>query len=200
MLHATRDVPRGVRTITDPVTGRAFPVPAGGADDDPEPVEVPEEDPAPEDDPEPFDEERARAKIAKANSEAANLRRRLKEAEAKAAKLDELEDANKSDIERANERLTAAEQRALEAEQRAWRLEVAAEKGLTPAQARRLVGTSKEELEQDADDLLATFDLSREDDGRTRPKERLKPGASRAEEPEADPDEIADRILSRNRI
>jgi len=37
---------------------------------------------------EPFDVERAKAKIAKANSEAASLRKRLKELEARAAKAD----------------------------------------------------------------------------------------------------------------
>ena len=37
------------------------------------------------------------------------------------------------------------------------RLEIAAEKGLTPAQARRLVGNTREELEADADELLEAF-------------------------------------------
>lgn len=37
------------------------------------------------------------------------------------------------------------------------RLEVAAAKGLTPAQAKRLVGTTKEELEADADEILEAF-------------------------------------------
>lgn len=37
------------------------------------------------------------------------------------------------------------------------RLEVAAAKGLTPAQAKRLQGSTREELETDADDLLETF-------------------------------------------
>ncbi|AXH89415.1 hypothetical protein [Micromonospora aurantiaca] len=55
------------------------------------------------------------------------------------------------------EKRAAAEQRAEQAELRALRLEVAAEKGLTPAQAKRLVGATREELEADADDILATF-------------------------------------------
>jgi hypothetical protein len=38
-----------------------------------------------------------------------------------------------------------------------WRAEVAADKKLTAAQARRLTGTTKEELESDADDLLEAF-------------------------------------------
>lgn len=59
--------------------------------------------PRPEDDG-PFDEARARAKIAKSNSEAANLRKRLKDLEPLAKKAQELEDANKSDSQRLTER------------------------------------------------------------------------------------------------
>jgi hypothetical protein len=44
-----------------------------------------------------------------------------------------------------------------QAQLRALRLEVAAAKGLTPKQAARLQGSTREELEADADDLLATF-------------------------------------------
>lgn len=44
-----------------------------------------------------------------------------------------------------------------QAQLRAMRLEVAAAKGLTPKQAARLQGSTREELEADADDLLATF-------------------------------------------
>ncbi|MEU8186021.1 hypothetical protein [Micromonospora carbonacea] len=85
--------------------------------------------------------------LSKANKEAETLRLRLKE----------YEDRDKSEAEKTAERLTAAEQRAEQAELRALRLEVAAEKGLTPAQAKRLVGASREELEADADDILTTF-------------------------------------------
>lgn len=74
-----------------------------------------------------------------------------------AERLKEIEDAQKSAEERAAEALTAAEKRAQEAEGRALRLEIASEKGLTPAQAKRLVGASREELEADADDLLENF-------------------------------------------
>lgn len=75
----------------------------------------------------------------------------------KAAAFDELETAKQTDQERATAALTAAEQRATEAEAKALRLEVAAEKGLTTAQAKRLVGTTRDELEADADELLETF-------------------------------------------
>ncbi len=62
-------------------------------------------------------------------------------------------DADKSEAEKR----TAAEQRAVAAELRATRLEVAHEKGLTPAQAKRLVGDTKEAIEADADEILRDF-------------------------------------------
>lgn len=73
---------------------------------------------------------------------------------AKAAKFDEIDAQNKSEAEKASERITAAETRATSAERRADRLEVALDKGLTPSQAKRLVGETREELEADADQLL----------------------------------------------
>ncbi|MEU8371209.1 hypothetical protein [Micromonospora tulbaghiae] len=73
------------------------------------------------------------------------------------ARLKDYEDRDKSEAEKTAERLADAEKRASAAEQRALRLEVAAAKGLTPGQAKRLVGATREELEADADDILATF-------------------------------------------
>lgn len=64
---------------------------------------------------EPFDRKRAEAKIAKANSEAKNLRERLKALEPLAKKAQELEDAQKSESERLNEQLTSAQERASKA-------------------------------------------------------------------------------------
>ena len=81
---------------------------------------------------------------AKANAEAAT-------------RLKEFEDRDKTEAQKLVERAEAAERRAAEIESRALRLEVAAEKGLTPAQAKRLVGQTREELEADADELLETF-------------------------------------------
>jgi len=63
------------------------------------------------------------------------------------------EEADKTEAEKR----AAAEQRAVDAELRALRLEVASEKGLTAAQARRLQGATRDELLADADDLLANF-------------------------------------------
>lgn len=111
------------------------------------------------------------------------LEARLKELEPLAAKAKKLEDASKSEAEKLNEKLTAAEKRAADAEQKALRMEVATAKGLTQAQAKRLVGATKEELEADADELLASFggtgagdgDGKGKGKGRT-PVERLRPG------------------------
>ena len=103
---------------------------------------------------------------------------------AKAAKFDELEAASKSDVEKAAQRAADAEKKAQEAEARALRLEVASAKGLTPAQAKRLTGATREELEADADELLDTFKPSEETPPApkpgTRPTEDLKPGAAPA--------------------
>lgn len=75
----------------------------------------------------------------------------------KAKAFDDLENQAKSEQQRAAEALTNAEKRAAEAEATALRFQVAAEKGLTPAQAKRLVGSTREELEADAAELAETF-------------------------------------------
>lgn len=73
---------------------------------------------------------------------------------AKAAKFDEIDAQSKSEIEKATERAAAVERERDEATARLNRLEVALEKGLSPSQAKRLVGGTREELEADADELL----------------------------------------------
>lgn len=126
---------------------------------------------------EPFDEARARTKIEKANREAAALRARLKEAEPLLAKARELEEAQKTAEQRATEALTAAERRAVEAESKLMRAEVAAEKGLTAAQAKRLVGSTREELLADADEFLALMPAAPAATTSRTPVEALRPGA-----------------------
>lgn len=107
---------------------------------------------------------------------------------AAARRVEELENEGKSEAEKLSDRASAAEERANAAEQRALRLEVAAAKGLSPAQAKRLVGTSREELEADADELLETFGTSAKPDkagsngAKHRPRENLRPGASSEED------------------
>ncbi|GAA4391849.1 hypothetical protein [Tsukamurella soli] len=88
----------------------------------------------------------------------------LEELKAKAQKADEAEAAKLSEIEKANRRAELAEKRALEvenskqtSEHEILRLTTALNKGLNAKQAKRLTGSTPEELEADADDLLEMF-------------------------------------------
>jgi hypothetical protein len=84
-------------------------------------------------------------------------REKAKNLEKELAKFRKAE-ADRADADKTEaEKRAAAEQRATDAEARAMRLEVASEKGLTAAQAKRLIGSTREELEADADELLTTF-------------------------------------------
>lgn len=107
------------------------------------------------------------------------------------------EDASKSDQEKLQERATGAETDAKQAKADAARLRVALRKGLTETQAKRLVGETEEELEQDADDLLESFRDAEGEQGSTprRPRERLRPGAAPGADPEPnDPAELAKSV------
>jgi hypothetical protein len=104
----------------------------------------------------------ARKHEARANSapDAAELERlRAAEAELNTRRAAELSETERLQAER-DAALAAAESARAEAAQAtatALRLEVATAKGLTPKQAGRLQGATREELEADADDLLTTF-------------------------------------------
>ena len=98
-------------------------------------------------------------------AERRNARAAARERDALAAKLKEFEDRDKSEADKAVERAAAAEKRVAELEAQATRLEVAFENGLTPAQAKRLVGSTREELEADAKELLATFKPAADESG-----------------------------------
>ena len=73
------------------------------------------------------------------------------ELKAKAEKLAEFEESQKTEAQKAQERLEAAEKRAAELELKAARAEVAAAKGV-PAEL--LTGSTQEELEASADALI----------------------------------------------
>lgn len=115
----------------------------------------------------------------------------------KAKKLDELDEADKTESQKAADRAAEAEKRAAEAEARALRAEVAYSKGLTPAQAKRLVGSTQDELEADADEFLESIKPS-DDNGKTpggKPKEALRGGGDPTEDPEEmDPRKLADMV------
>jgi predicted nuclease with TOPRIM domain len=74
----------------------------------------------------PFDRKQAEAKIRKANSEAANLRKRLKELEPKAAELQRIKDSEKTESERLNDQLTRAQEQITKTRQRLVRTQVQA--------------------------------------------------------------------------
>jgi hypothetical protein len=143
-----------------------------------------------------FDKDRAMETIKKQRKAEQAANKRAAEAE---RKLKEMEDERKSDEEKREEAKATAEREAGEAKAEALRLRVALRKGLTDTQAKRLVGNTEEELEEDADELLASFkpEGEGEDEGKgpRRPTERLRPGAAPgAEAEELDPDKLAEAI------
>lgn len=85
---------------------------------------------------------RENEKRAKANADAAR-------------KLAEIEDRDKSELQKANERAEAAEQAAAAAALSALRAQVALDKQLPAKLAARLQGSTAEELAADAEELLA---------------------------------------------
>lgn len=94
----------------------------------------------------------------------------------KASKLDELEEKNKTELQRiAEERDAAVKERdGLKVAQ--LKIDVGVEKGLTPAQAKRLVGSTKEELEADAEAFLSDIG-SRAAGGPRRDPKKLQSGS-----------------------
>ncbi|MER6485751.1 hypothetical protein ABT264_19610 [Streptomyces virginiae] len=104
----------------------------------------------------------ARKHEARANAapDSAELERlRAADAELTTRKTAELSETERLQKERDDALAEAAAERARTeaATASALRLQVAADKGLTPAQATRLQGATKEELEADADELLSAF-------------------------------------------
>lgn len=120
-----------------------------------------------------------RARLSKANREAAKQRLRLKE----------LEDRDKTELQKLTDERDELRKEALAG----LRWKVALEKGLTVTQAKRLVGDTYDELIADADELVTdlgvkpagdeTDETSTESDDGTspspasRPREDLKPGS-----------------------
>ncbi len=117
----------------------------------------------------------------------------------------EPEPAKAEDEALAKERaeLAEARKRADEAEAKALRLEIAAEKQLPSGLAELLTGTTREDLERQANALrkhLGPIEPERPTRGRM-PTARLRPGAlpEGADEPDADPSAIAEAIYRRQR-
>jgi hypothetical protein len=87
-------------------------------------------------------------------AEARKWEQRAKENKTAAERLAELEESQKTESQKLAERAEAAERELEQTRTTALRAEIALDKGLTQSQAKRLVGSTREELEADADELL----------------------------------------------
>lgn len=83
------------------------------------------------------------------------------------------------------DRVAEIERNAAASEARALRAEVANAKGLTPSQAKRLVGSTREELEADADELLKDIG-DRKTQGNRAPREGANPPSGGGSDPMRD--------------
>lgn len=98
-----------------------------------------------------------KAEARKWEQRAKEHKKALDDAAPKVAQFDALTEASKSELERVQQQATEFQTQATEAERRALIAEVALEKGLPAALARRLQGSTRDELEADATELLAQF-------------------------------------------
>lgn len=143
-----------------------------------------------------------------------DLKAQVQELKAAAAEKSKEADEKKTESEKLAEQLQSlqsqveTEKKAREkAELESLRAQVAQAKGLKPALAGRLSGTTKEELEEDADSILEVIGGKEENEppkgeglNGGRPREKLTPGASNEGDEAPDYDAIAQRIAEKNRI
>jgi len=177
-------------------------VPASGATPTPEPTPDPEPaSPAGGETPD------WQAEAEKWKGFARQHEKRAKENAEAAKRLADLEEAGKTEAQKLTDRATAAEQKAAAATATATRLEVALEKapeGMPIATirklAKRLAGTTREELEADADELFAEFGTGATPPPGKTPTPALSGGGKPNAEPDIDPEKIAESIYSRGRI
>ena len=85
------------------------------------------------------------------------LKKANKEAETTRLKLKEIEDRDKSETEKLAERARELEGNLTSAQATALRYEIALDKGIPKSIASRLQGSTREEMEKDADELLKTI-------------------------------------------
>lgn len=133
----------------------------------------------------------AKSALVKERARAAKAEQEAKAARDELARLKGDMAAGKTDAERTAQMLAELRERADASDMRALRAEVAQSKGLTAAQAKRLMGKTVEELEADADELLAAFRPTEGEGGAAadgagavkpvgaaRPRENLRPGTA----------------------
>lgn len=128
--------------------------------------------------------EAARTEIEKLRRESAAWRTKVRDLEPLAKRAAELDEATKSEVQKALDRATEAERVAQVAQLDAARLRAAQANGLTEVQANRLAGTTPEELEADAKAFAAELGIA--NNGGRKPAD-LKQGA-RGAATAADPD------------
>ncbi len=125
-------------------------------------------------------------------------RKARREAEQRATeaerRLTAIEDKDKTEVQRLTDEVARLTKDLTTATSSSTRMKVALEKGLTPTQAKRLVGDTEDELAADADELLADFGATKPPAGETggskppappggKPQERLKPGGTEPDLP-----------------
>jgi hypothetical protein len=98
------------------------------------------------------------AYVKKLRAEAAKYRTEAKELAGKAQKFDEITESQKSELQKAQEAAQRAEQELEQARTEMLRTKVAAAKGLPASIADRLRGSTAEEMEADADAMLAEIE------------------------------------------
>ena len=170
-------------------------------DDEKDPKPNPNEDPNPNPDPDKGDETDWKAEAEKWKGLSRKHEATAKQNADAATKLKDLEDSQKSELQKLTESKEATDKELADLRMELLRTQVGVDKGLTPAQSRRLVGTTKEELEADADELLDTFQPRDDNDADKasprRPQERLRPGASPTREPQPTPKDSVDKVMAR---
>lgn len=108
------------------------------------------------------------------------VRERVKREREKFADYDDLK-TKAEGAKTLEDRVAEIERQAKESETRALRAEVANTKGLTPTQAKRLVGATRDELEADADELLKDIGAQQKQ-GNHVPREGKNPKAGGTDE------------------
>src|ERR1044072_9472098 len=104
--------------------------------------------------------------VKRLRAEAAAYRTRAQEA---TDKVRTSEDRDKTEQQRLEERATTAESRASAAETKLMRFEIALDKGIPSRLINRLQGSTRAEVEQDADNLMQEFGLGEGGQAPARP-------------------------------
>ena len=154
------------------------------------------------DDPNPNDDESTDAQLGDPGKKALDSERKARrDAERKLnealTRLKDLEDRDKSEVDKLRDELDAAKKSLVETALSRDRLQVAIDKGLSTAQAKRLVGSTLEELEADAAEILEAFPAKggATPPPSTRPVPSLSGGTDPTDEPvETNPAKLAEAV------